>query len=133
MMFARRELLYLLAGVFSLACSGDAGGEDTGPEPGTLGVTFVSPNSDDGAVMVQVTGMIDSVVAVPPYRLLSARPSTEVTRVIVTGDLGDGLLFRVYVPDIAGTGSLGMEIMQVAQQGTYSQRSLAGYGLVVQP
>lgn len=132
-MFARRKLLILLAGAFGLACGGDAGGEDSGPVPGTLDVILVTPNPDDGAVMLHLSGIIDSVVAMPPYRLFSARPSTEVTRVIVTGDLGDGPLLRVYVPDLAGTGSLGMEIMEVAQRGTYSQRSLAGYGLIVQP
>jgi hypothetical protein len=130
---ARRKFLFILAGLVGLGCGGDAGLEGSGPEPGALRVTLVTPNSDDGAVMLQVSGIIDSVVAAPPYGLFSASPSTDVTRVIVTGALGDGLLLRLYLPDVAQAGSLGVEIMEVVQQATYLQRSTAGYGLIVQP
>ncbi|HET9294517.1 MAG TPA: hypothetical protein VFO06_09510 [Gemmatimonadales bacterium] len=131
-MSTRRLASLVLVGLAGLGCGGDGGGP-SGPEPGVLRVTLVTPNADDGAIMLEMTGNVDSIEAATPYEMFMARPTAGMTRVILTGDLTDGLLLRVHVPDVTTEAPPGIQILQVAARDSYLQRPLGGYGLVVQP
>lgn len=125
--------LGLLATLLVAGCGSDDGGP-SGPVPGPLNVVLTSPNGDDGAVMFQVTGVVDSVVAPAGITLYQSIPGPNVLRVIATGSAitsGSSLL-TMYVPDVAKTSSYSVQLMQVAAKATYAQRAVGGYGLKVQ-
>jgi hypothetical protein len=96
-------------------------------------VTLTTPNEDDGAIMLEMTGDVDSIEAAAPYTLFTARPAAGVTRTIVAGEIAEGLLLRIHVPDISPEVPPVIHILQVAARDSYAQRPLGGYGLVVQP
>lgn len=124
----RVALLAVLAGA---ACSG---GDDspTGPVAGTLNVVLTSPNSDDGAVMLQITGAVDSVVVPTGLTAWQSEPGANVLRAIVTGDLASGgTLLTLRVPDVSKASSYSTQVLQVSSE-TYAQRPVGGYSLSLQ-
>ena len=121
----------LVAALLALGCSG--GDDPSGPVAGQLRVVLTSPNADDGAVMFQVTGAVDSAVAPAGLTVYQSAPGSNVLRVIVTGDIstGDNLL-TLYVADVGKASSYTTQVLQVAAQGTYAQRPAGAYSLTVQ-
>ena len=112
-------------------CSGD----DPASEPvaGALRVVLTSPNTDDGAVMFQVTGVVDSVVVPAGLALYQSVPGPNVLRVIVTGNISSGSnLLTLYVADVSKASSITTQVMQVAARTTYAQRPAGAYSLTVQ-
>ena len=124
----------LLANVY--AC-GD--GSVTGPEPtplpvrGWLNVRLTTPNSDDGGIMFTVAGgPIDSVRFV--HEGFSSAVSDSLWRFLATGELSNGAIAQLLVPNVDNPSVYRPEIQQVAALVTYEQRDLAGYRLqVVKP
>jgi hypothetical protein len=116
----------LLAAVLTAACGGSDGAS------GTLRVSLTSPNTDDGAVMLQVTGDIDSVTAPAGLTLYEATPSATVVRAIVTGNIASGrTVLTLHVPDVGRASSYATQLLQVSARGTYVQRPVGGYTLQV--
>jgi hypothetical protein len=102
------------------------------PVPGPLRVVLTSPNTDDGAVMFQVIGVVDSVVVPAGLTLYQSVPGPNVIRAIVTGDIAPGSnLLTLYVPDIGKASSFSTQVLQVAGGIFYASRSLGGYSLQV--
>jgi hypothetical protein len=123
-------LVALLVGV--AACGGDDGGS-SGPVAGPLRVVVTSPNTDDGAVMFQVTGVVDSVAAPAGLTLHQSVPGPNVLRVIVTGNISSGSnLLTLHVADVSKASSITTQVLQVAARTTYAQRPAGGYSLTVQ-
>lgn len=123
-------LVAVLASV--AACGGDDGGS-SGPVAGPLRVVVTSPNTDDGAVMFQVTGVVDSVVVPAGLALYQSVPGPNVLRVIVTGNISSGSnLLTLYVADVSKASSITTQVMQVAARTTYAQRPAGAYTLTVQ-
>ncbi|HOX20472.1 MAG TPA: hypothetical protein PLI70_06075 [Gemmatimonadales bacterium] len=122
-------LVALLVGV--AACGGDDG--PSGPVAGPLRVVVTSPNTDDGAVMFQVTGVVDSVVVPAGLTLYQSVPGPNVIRAIVTGNISSGSnLLTLYVADVSKASSIATQVLQVAARVTYAQRPAGAYSLTVQ-
>jgi hypothetical protein len=125
----------LVAALLALGCSsgGDDANTPVGPVAGPLRVVLTSPNTDDGAVMFQVTGAVDSAVVPAGLTLYQSAPGANVIRAIVTGDIssGDNLL-TIYVADVGTASGYSTQLLQVAAQGTYAQRPVGAYALTVQ-
>lgn len=122
-------LVALLVGV--AACGGDDGG--SGPVAGPLRVVLTSPNTDDGAVMFQVIGVLDSVAAPAGLTLHQSVPGPNVIRAIVTGNISSGSnLLTLYVADVGKASSISTLVLQVAARATYAQRPAGAYSLTVQ-
>jgi hypothetical protein len=120
----------VLAAILTAAC----GGSDStaAPVAGTLQVTLTSPNTDDGAVMFQVTGDVDSVTAPAGLTLYQSAPSANVIRAIVTGNIASGgTLLTLHVPNVGKASSYGAQVLQVSAAGTYAQRLVGGYTIQV--
>lgn len=116
----------MVAGLIG-ACSSNS----TGPVPATLEVSFATSASDDGAVLFTVTGgPVDSVEA-PGYRLYTAETSPSSTRVVVAGDLREGIIARIHIADASKLPQYSATIDQVAARGSYVQRDPVSYSLVV--
>ncbi len=138
MKMKRRFLVWiLLAGVY--ACED---GSVTGPEPtpspatqvpGWLNVQLTTPNSDDGGIMFTVAGgPIDSVRFV--HEGFSSAVSDSTWRFLATGELSNGAIAQLLVPNVDNASVYRPEIQQVAALVTYEQRDLTGYRLqVVKP
>ena len=114
-------------------CGGSDDGGPTGPVAGPLRVVLTSPNTDDGAVMFQVTGVVDSVAVPAGFTLHQSVPGPNVLRVIVTGNISSGSnLLTLYVADVGKASSITTQVMQVAARATYAQRPAGAYTLTVQ-
>lgn len=125
-----RASALLAALVVASGCSGDSG--PTGPVAGALRVVITSPNTDDGAVMFQVTGIVDSVAAPAGMTLYQSVPGPNVIRAIATGTITSGSnLLTLYVADIGKASSITTQVLQVAAQNTYEQRPAGVYSLQV--
>jgi hypothetical protein len=119
----------VLAGLALAACSDDA----AAPFEGALNVRLTTPNSDDGAVLFTLSGgSLDSVVAVND-EIYSARSDARTIQVIVTGNLQNGPIARIYVPDVRQAGKYSATVEQVAARSSYLQRDPASYSLRVAP
>jgi len=124
----------LLANLY--AC-GDA--SVTGPEPtppparGWLNLQLTTPNSDDGGIVFTVAGgPIDSVRFV--HEGFSSAVSDSIWSFLATGELSNGAIAQLFVPNVNKPAIYRPEIQQVAALVTYEQRDLAGYRLqVVKP
>jgi hypothetical protein len=120
----------VLAAILTAACSG--GGDNSGPVAGTLQVSLTSPNTDDGAVMLEVTGDVDSATAPAGLTLYQSAASATVVRAIVTGPITSGSsLLTLHVPDVGKASSYTAQVLQVSASGTYAQRAVGGYSLQV--
>ena len=117
-----------LAALLAAGCANDG---PTGPAAGPLSISLTTPSTDDGAVLLAISGgAVDSVTAVGSYQLYGgagALPAGGVMRVIVRGTLTAGPVARVWVPDVAAVGAYRVTVEQAAARGTYQQRSVSGY------
>lgn len=120
----------VLAAFLTAACGGSD--SNSGPVAGTLQVSLTSPNTDDGAVMFQIGGDVDSVTVPAGLTLYRSAPSATVVRAIVTGNITSGSdILTLHVPDIGKASSYATQVLQVSAQGTYEQRPVGGYTMQV--
>ena len=126
----RTGRLALLTAVLVLGC-GDSGSGPVQPVPGPLQVVLTSPNTDDGAVMFQVIGVVDSAVAAPGVTVYQSVPGPNILRVIATGNgIATGAsLLTLYVPDVNRASTVTFLVLQVAAKGSYAARATGGYSL----
>jgi hypothetical protein len=113
----------LLAGL--LNCGGDGG-----PKGGELDVRLTTPNGDDGAVLLTLTGGRVDAQQAPGYTVYSATVAGE-RRIVVAGRIASGVLLRVQVPDLRQAADYVVTLNQVARRGSYESRPLGGYTLVI--
>ncbi len=104
-----------------------------GPEVGELSVNLVSPNSDDGAVVLSVTSvsskeLLGIAAACNGCRVFSEQVSANEIRAVVTGPLSAGPLVRVTVSDVGDKSAYSARLHQVANR-SFELRPLAGYSL----
>jgi len=122
----------LVAALLTLGCSGGDDGGPAGPVAGPLNVVLTSPNTDDGAVMFQVTGVVDSVIVPAGVTAWQSEPGSNVLRAVVTGNLASGsTLLTLRVPDVAKASSYALQVLQVASE-TYAQRPVGAYSITLQ-
>ncbi|PYO85748.1 MAG: hypothetical protein DMD68_02800 [Gemmatimonadetes bacterium] len=112
----------------SLGC----GSNPTAPATaGPIVASLVTPHTDDGALLVTVTGPGMSTVqaagsgSVVFWRLVSA---TEV-RVLVVGNLGAGPLFSMDVPDARKASEYASAVLEVASRADAILPTTAGYAV----
>jgi uncharacterized protein (DUF2141 family) len=106
------------------------------PTAGDLTVSLVTPNSDDGAIVVRVTAsqskeITSAAVACTGCRIFAEQPSATELRAVVTGNLAAGPLVRISVSDTGAPTAYAVQIVQVASR-TYRLRPTSGYSLSIQ-
>jgi len=125
-----RGAALLAAFAASAGCNGDNG--PAAPVAGPLRVVLTTPYTDDGAVMFQVVGVVDSVVVPAGLTLYQSEPGPNVIRAIATGPVVSGTnLLTLYVPDVGKASSITTQVLQAAALGTYAQRPTAAYRLEI--
>jgi hypothetical protein len=133
----RRNLVcsvFPLALLALAACSSGTATDPTTPPPaptgGWLTLQLATPHSDDGAVQFSVSGpAIDSVKLVSYAGF--ATIDNGIANLIVTGQVGNGDIARVFVPDLSLTSQYQASVAAAAVRGTYALQSLAGYRVVL--
>lgn len=108
--------LGLVCAVGASGCSEPA----AAPRSVTISAQLANAGSTDRAMLIQLVGAdtarIDSVLAPagPDYRLFTQRQSATKWRAIVTGNLSDGVLLRLVVPEHSQTSAYTATILDVA-------------------
>lgn len=99
--------------------------------PGTLTVRLAGAGANDGAMVLVVSGgAVNSVDAVNGYEITSSTDSAGV-HVMVVGNLADGALVRLHIPDLALANRYVAVIAQVADRSSYGLVDAAGYRVTV--
>jgi hypothetical protein len=126
----RARSLLVAAG---LAAGAACGGEDPlRPVAGDLTVSYVSAGVTDGAVLVLVTGgPVASVSAEGSYLAASGPAGANATRVVVTGPLLGGDLFKIRVPDVGAAADYSVRVEAVADRHTFALADPAPYTATV--
>ena len=122
--------VFTLALASTLACGSD---EPTAPVPGTLVVTLTTPNADDGAILLSISGGgIDTPTTVATSHLLFQRlTGTSSVNTVVVGNITAGPLLRFDVPNVNDASSYVATITEVADRDNGLRTSLAGYSLSI--
>lgn len=115
----------LVAATALVASCGGSSGDSA--EPGVIRLTLDTPNTGDGAVLFRVTGEIDSIQGGAMMQDGSYAAVSTYTRIVVSGNLTDGPVAYLFVPDTREISSYVATVEQVAVKATNAQRALAGY------
>lgn len=112
----------------SSACSDDP---PTGPDDSAVTVSLSTPNADDGALLVVVSGgaLTDVQPASAAYQLFWRAVSDTETRVIVVGDIQAGPLFTVDAT--VEPAALAVGATEIASRTDVLRPTTAGYSFTV--
>jgi hypothetical protein len=117
---------------------GSCGGDElpSGPPPppsgpGFLQVLLQTPRSNDGALLITLSGGPLDSLQVSQTTLLAAPPGANDQRVIIAGDVRAGAVLRFWVPERANVANYRAVLDQVATRSDYIQQSLANYSLTI--
>jgi hypothetical protein len=130
----RRRTLVAIAAALTLAiaCGDDGPGGPTGPISGTLALNLTTPNADDAALVLRLTGPgITQVSASDPSTYLYSSQDGATLTAVIVGDLQNGSVLRFRVPDVNAVSSHSGTVLEVADEANALRGSLAGYGLSV--
>ena len=114
-----------------LALAAACGDAATGVKAGNVTVSLVTPNADDGAVLVAVFGPAPAAIqaASAAYRVYSFTASPNEVRVLVAGDLSAGALLTLSVDDPGRIAEYHGTVVEVASRTDEIRPSLLEYEL----
>lgn len=103
--------------------------------PGALVVSLSTPNSDDGAILISISGGgIGSPSAESSTHVFYSRATSPLaTNAAVVGNITSGPLLRFNVPDVGRASSYVATISQVADRDNDLRATLTGYALRITP
>lgn len=128
----RRRWRCLLAAVAAVLLLTACGGS-TGPTAGALKVNLLSPYTDDGGVLLTISGgPIDSVEGLAA-RLYTYRVDANSLRIIIAGELGTGAVALIRIPDTREASRYSAVVSQAAARPPYTQRDPALYTVTLVP
>jgi hypothetical protein len=110
------------------ACAGESG-----PTPGELTVRLTTPNADDGAMVLVLSGPgpITNVAAASAGTIVHARDASGSMRVAAFGSIASGDLIRFSVPDVEQASSYQATIHEVADRGNVLRPAVTSYTLAI--
>jgi hypothetical protein len=146
-MLTHRLRLVALAGALALAaCGGGGDGQAPtqttpppappvvpAPVPGALTVHLATPNADDGAILLQITGPAPAaeVTSAAQGVVVHARANGNTSRVAVFGSLGSGALLRFSVPDVNAAQQFSAQVVEASDRGSALRPSVTAYQLTI--
>ena len=120
----------------TIACGGDGTNGGTGPatetvNPGFVNVTLATPNSNDGALLLTLSGgTMDSLTA-SAGTIFFASTGTNTFRIMVAGTIVDGPIVRFWMPDRRNVAQYLATLEQAAVRTTYEQQDIGAYSLSI--
>jgi len=147
-----RLLLPAVAAALAISCGGSGGdraptdpsqqqpvqpSQPTAPAavPGTLTARLVTPNADDGAIVVEINGPapVTDVTAAVQGAVAHSRANGNKTRLAVFGPLASGALVRFSVPDVNAAQQYSAQVTEVSDRASALRTSVTGYGISIAP
>ena len=123
-------LLALLVACGGGSSTGASGGNEPAV-PGWLSVQLTTPNTDDGAIQLRITGpAIQDVMAESAYNGFGSA-AAGVSDLVMAGAIVTGNVARFQVPDVNRATSYNVTVVAAAQSGTYALRNVSGYRAVI--
>jgi len=103
------------------------------PTPGVIGLSLVTPNVNDGAITLVLTGPGVTSIASgsSAYSIYWRVVSATEARVIVVGDLSNGVLATAQVAEANRLSGYHVDILEVATRSDAVRASNAGYRITV--
>lgn len=118
--------------MFALAQCGGSDGGPSGPVPGSLSLNLNTPNANDGAVMVTINGgVVDSVSTAAMAQYTSSTIQPGYTKIVVAGNITDGVIAKIWVPDVHAKSSYTVVVSQAAVRNTFTQQTVTGYSVTL--
>jgi hypothetical protein len=115
------------AGLGLVLLLGCGGADLSAPPSGALDLVLDTPASDDGIVLLEVSGgAVDSVTGTG-YRVEASAEGRSPRRIVVSGALKAGTLARIWVPDRTRAADYRVSVVEVAARGTYLLREPGDY------
>ena len=104
------------------------------PGAGTLTVRLTTPNTDDGAILLELRGPNIHALAVSnsAWQVYADSSGTPI-RSVVAGNLTTGGLVTFQVPDVGAVASYTATIVDVSDRQNRLRSALTGYTLVIAP
>ena len=146
-----RVALFWGAAAFASSCGGSGGDrtptqpsppptqptQPTAPAavPGTLTARLVTPNVDDGAILVEISGPAPLADLATPVQgaVVHARTNGSTTRVAVFGSLAGGALVRFSVPDVNAAAQFSAQVTEASDRANALRTTLTGYQVSITP
>ena len=134
-MRAIRRNIRLVAGAVLLATCGDSPTAPTPPEPGTLVATLEGVHPGDVAMMVRVRGpgAVGAVTLAGTGYVLHVRAAGDSARAAVFGQLANGALFRISVPDVHRSAEYRATVVEVSDSTNALRDDVSRYALTFAP
>ncbi|MES2125043.1 MAG: hypothetical protein V4503_10200 [Gemmatimonadota bacterium] len=108
------------------------GGETTAPPtPGTIVLSLGSPGVNDGAIVVVVSGGPVNVVHPAGDLELARQSDGSGTHLMLVGDVAEGVLATIEVPDISRASAYVATVEQVADRTTFALLDPAPYHVTI--
>jgi hypothetical protein len=99
--------------------------------PGALDARLTTPNSDDGALLVELHGgPIDSITSTR-YEVAALQSDSGEYRVLVRGAIDGGALLRVWVPERSDRTAYVMSVLDAVGRVNYDRRDVTKYAVNV--
>lgn len=97
-----------------------AGDSAVSPQPGTLTLTLTGGGSTDGAIVLTISGgAVTSVAGAAGYEVASNADVTG-THLMVVGNIANGKLATIEVPDISLAAGYVVSVSQVADRSSFA-------------
>ena len=115
----------------ALSCSSPSGNDLSGP--GTVRIRFETPNSDDGAIKLLLSGPgISAIGATGDLMVFSRLGAGGMTTIAAFGDLADGFIVTFDVPDRSDLDKYSATLLEVSGPDNALRGSLTGYKVTVE-
>jgi hypothetical protein len=103
--------------------------------PGTLTVRLVTPNTDDGAILLDISGPAPMADLATPVQgaVVHSRTNGNTARVAVFGSIASGALVRFSVPDINAAAQYTAQVTEASDRANALRTSVNGYGITIAP
>ncbi len=134
---ARLFVALAVSGAIGLAGCGDDGGPIT-PTAGTFTVNLTSPNADDKAIHIRITGAgaadsVSNVQAANASHTIHARlENGNTAQAAVFGNLTNGALVTFSVPNVNNAGRYTISVVDAADANNALRNNQGSYTLQVQ-
>ena len=99
--------------------------------PGFLRVLLQTPRSNDGALLITLSGGPLDSLRVSGTTLLTAPPGVNDQQLIIAGDVRAGVVLRFWVPERTNVANYRAVLNQVATRADFIQQTLTGYSLTI--
>lgn len=110
-------------------------GDGPSPPPpikgGPVRLVLQAPQFDLGAVMIRVSGPVDSVTAPTGYVMSRAPFGVSAQRIVVAGNVANGDLVTLWIPDLERLSSYSTFVEQAASRLSYALYDPSGFSLLL--